>query len=91
MKQSKYTKAQRIFAMTGVILLVLLYMCTLIFALLKNDYSRQLFTASIAATIAIPLMIHFFMMMTNIRRGKKLFDNPYPYRDQKDDEESEKK
>lgn len=85
MQQSKYTKTQRIFAMAGVILLVLLYLCTLIFAFLKSDYAKHLFFACVAATIAIPLMIHFFMMMTNIKRGKGVFDNPYPYRDPKED------
>lgn len=84
MHKSKYTKSQRILAITGVIILVLLYLCTLIFACLKNEYAKHLFIASLASTIAVPLIIHFFLMMTNIKRGKGVFDNPYPYRDKEE-------
>lgn len=84
MHQSKYTKLQRILAIAGVILLVLLYLCTLIFALMKSEYAKYLFIASLASTVAVPLMIHFFLMMANIKRGRGIFDNPYPYRDQEE-------
>lgn len=74
-------KAKRILALLGVIVLVGLYLMTLVFAFMKNAYSMHLFIASIAATIAIPLMIHLFLMINNVRHGKKVFDNPYSYRD----------
>ena len=81
MHPSNYTKTQSILAFTGVIILVLLYICTLIFSLMKHEYAKHLFLASLAATVAVPLMIHFLMMMINVKRGKGIFDNPYPYRD----------
>ena len=82
----KHSKSQRITALIGVILLVSLYVLSLVFALIKSPYSLQMFLVSVASTIAIPLMIHFFMMLKNVREGRKLFDNPYTYRDAPKDE-----
>lgn len=51
-------KAQRIFALLGVILLVLLYVSTLIFAFLDSSASMGLFKISIAGTIFIPVILY---------------------------------
>lgn len=77
-------KAKRILALSGVVILVAMYLLTLVFALMKNEYSMRMFIASVAATIAVPLIIHLFLMINNVREGRKLFDNPYTYRDKKD-------
>ena len=79
-------KLKRIIALTGVFILLAMYLLTLYFAVIKSDFSQNLFIASLCSTIAIPLMIHLFLILTNIRNGKKLFDNPYSYRDKPDDE-----
>lgn len=84
MQPPKYTKTQRILALTGVIILVLLYLCTLVFSFLKSEFAKHLFLASLLSTIAVPLIIHLFMMMTNSRRGRGILENPYPYRDKEE-------
>ncbi len=77
-------KLKRILALGGVVILVALYLLTLVFALLKTPYSIQMFYASVTATIAVPIIIHLFLMIHNVREGRKAFDNPYTYRDKKD-------
>ncbi len=51
-------KAQRIFALLGVILLVLMYVSTLIFAFLDSSATMGLFKISIAGTIFIPVILY---------------------------------
>lgn len=48
---------KRILAMIGVIILVLLYILTLITAILDSSLNMGLFWASVAATILIPLLM----------------------------------
>lgn len=74
-------KTKRILALAGVIILVLLYVLTLVFALIKSEHSLQLFLISAVSTIAIPLIIHFLLMLINVKNGGKVFDSPYTYRD----------
>ncbi len=74
-------KAKRILALAGVILLAALYVASLIFALIGSPYAMRLFLLSVLLTIIVPVMIHLLLMMMNIRRGKKLYDEPYSYRE----------
>ena len=59
-------KAQRIFALLGVILLVLLYVSTLIFAFLDSSASMGLFKISIAGTIFIPVILYAMTIFHNL-------------------------
>ena len=70
-------KVKRILAIIGVIILVMMYVLTLVFALMKSQYSFQLFIASAFCTVAVPFMIHLLLVLINIKNGGKLFDNPY--------------
>ncbi len=82
-------KARRILALIGVILLALLYISTLVLAILGNENTMNLFILSIACTIMIPLIIHLFMMLTNARKGKSVMDETYSYREKKEDDKNE--
>jgi hypothetical protein len=63
---SKYTKGQRILAMTGVILLALLYIATLISALLATPATHTLFRVSILSSILVPLLIWGYMLVAKM-------------------------
>lgn len=57
-------KARQIIALIGVILLVLLYVSTLVFAIVDKSSSMKLFQTSVIATIIVPVLIWtvtFFM------------------------------
>ena len=57
-------KARQIIALIGVILLVLLYVSTLVLAIVDKSSSMKLFQASVIATIIVPVLIWtvtFFM------------------------------
>lgn len=51
-------KIKRILAITGVILLVSLYLITLISAITASEHSSALFQASIFSTVAIPIFLY---------------------------------
>lgn len=73
-------KLKRILAMTGVIILAALYISTLILALIGSEKTFQLLIVAVFCTIAIPIMIHLLLMMLNVRRGRRLYDEPYDYK-----------
>ncbi len=77
--------AKRILALAGVILLAALYICSLIFAIIGSPMATRLFLLSVLMTIIVPVMIHMLLMMINIRHGKKLYDEPYSYKEKSDD------
>ncbi len=62
----KHTKGQRILAMTGVILLVLLYIVTLISALLSTPVAPTLFKVCIFSSLLIPLLIWGNMLIAKL-------------------------
>lgn len=57
---------KRIFAMAGVVLLVLLYIVTLVCAIINSPFSVQLFKASVAMTIIIPVLIFGYRLIYKI-------------------------
>ncbi|MCR4908392.1 MAG: hypothetical protein K5985_06120 [Lachnospiraceae bacterium] len=76
---------KRILALAGVVLLAALYIASLVFAVIGSPWAMRLFLLSVLLTIIIPVMIHLLLMMINIRRGKKLYDEPYSYKEKKND------
>ena len=78
-------KAKRIAALTGVILLAGMYLLTLILAVLGNENTVNLFIASVACTIMVPIMIHLFLMLLNARKGKNVMDETYSYKEKSDE------
>ena len=55
-------KTKRILALVLVVLLVLLYLSTLVFALLDAPVFTSLLKASIAATILLPVLLYGFLL-----------------------------
>ena len=64
-------KAKRILALSGVILLVAMYVATLVFALLDSPNSFVLFKASIYCTIVIPVIVYSGTLIFNNAARKK--------------------
>lgn len=56
-------KFKQILAGTSVVLLVLMYLCTLIFALTDNPKTMGFFKASVALTILIPVLSYAGILM----------------------------
>ena len=54
--------AKRILAMAGIVILVLLYVVTLISALIGTEFARSLFYASLFSTFFVPVMIWVFLL-----------------------------
>ena len=55
-------KLKRISALLGVFILIAMYLCTLIFALVASD----LLKASIAATIFVPVILYGLLLVTRL-------------------------
>ncbi|MCR5267418.1 MAG: hypothetical protein K6E16_02755 [Lachnospiraceae bacterium] len=53
-------------ALIAAILLVLLYILTLVFAIIDSPFTRELFFASVSLTIALPVMIFVIRWFRNV-------------------------
>ncbi|WP_346663838.1 hypothetical protein [uncultured Merdimonas sp.] len=56
-------KTKRILALAGAVLLILLYLCTLVFALIDHPAARDLLRASVACTILIPVLLYGYLLI----------------------------
>lgn len=61
---------KRILAVIGVIILVGMYVCTLVFALIGSPASGDLLKASVAATILIPVLLYGFILISRLLKDK---------------------
>lgn len=66
-----YTKRQRIAALIGVILLVLLYLAALVCAVFDFDGTGRLFAACLFATISIPILLWIYIGLYGKVSGKR--------------------
>ncbi len=57
---------KKIIAILGIIALVGLYLCTLIFAFLDSELSFQLLQVSIFCSVAIPILLYVCNMLYKI-------------------------
>lgn len=64
-------KAKRILALSGVVLLVAMYVATLVFALMDSPNSFVLFKASVYCTIVIPVIVYSGTLIFNNAGRKK--------------------
>jgi hypothetical protein len=60
-----------------------MYAATLILAVAGSEHTMNLFMLSILLTILVPLIIHLFLMMLNVRKGRGIMDETYTYREKK--------
>lgn len=77
-KQSTKKKitSKQIVALTGVVLLVLLYLLTLGASILDSTASAQWFRISLAATIVLPLLIWIYSWMYGRLTNKPAIGDP---------------
>lgn len=68
-------KSIRILALLGVILLVLLYVSTLIFALIDNPVADDCLKAAVAATILLPVVLYGFVVIHRLITSDDSDDN----------------
>ena len=59
-------KFKRFLALLGVILLILLYLSTLIFALMDSELATGLFKVSVAGTILIPVLLYGILLFRRL-------------------------
>ncbi len=59
-------KAKRILALVGALLLICMYVCTLIFALIDSPAASGLFKASVAATILVPVLLYAYILIARL-------------------------
>ena len=84
--QNKKTKmtSKQIFAIIGIILLVLLYVVTLFAAIFDSSASHVLFATCLLATVAIPLLIWIYTWMFGKLTNRSTFADFPP--DEKENE-----
>lgn len=63
-------KAKRVLALAGVIILVILYIITLVSAVLATPATRDFFMASLIATIMIPILIYVYILIYRLVTGR---------------------
>ena len=78
--QNKKTKmtSKQIFAIIGIILLVLLYVVTLFAAIFDSSASHVLFATCLLATVAIPLLIWLYTWMFGKLTNRSTFADFHP-------------
>ena len=69
-------RTKRILALAGAILLLLMYMSTLIFALMDSPAATGFLKASIAATILIPVLLYGYILIARLLKGRGMDENP---------------
>ena len=69
-KGSVMKKAKRILALAGAVLLICMYVCTLIFALIDSPAAGGLFKASVAATILIPVLLYAYLLVARLLKNR---------------------
>lgn len=69
----KKITSKQIVAMVGVILLVLMYLVTLVVAIVDSSASGKLFALCLYATIAVPILIWIYTWMYGKLTGKHTF------------------
>ena len=65
-------KARQILALCGILFLVALYVCTLIFALIDDPHTFTLLRGAIGATIIIPVMLWVIGIFLKIGKPENL-------------------
>lgn len=56
-------KGKRIIAGAGAILLILMYVATLIFALIDHPAAHNLFIGSLVCTGVVPVLLYIYMLL----------------------------
>lgn len=76
-KKTKMTSKQ-IFAIIGIVVLVLLYVVTLLAAIFDSSATHALFATCLLATVAIPLLIWIYTWMFGKLTNRSTFADFHP-------------
>lgn len=71
MKQHKLSTARRVLAMVGIALIVLMYLATLIFAIVDPTQSKSWLMASIFTTFFVAFVLYAFNMLLKMIQDRK--------------------
>ncbi len=82
---------KRVLAILGIIILIGLYAAAFVLAIANSPDTGRMFMAAIVCTVMIPVMIHLFLMMNNVRKGKDVLDETYSYRDKESEDKKNSK
>lgn len=63
-------KTKRILALTGALLLICMYLCTLVAALIDFPRADDLLKASVACTILIPVLLYGYILIAHLLSNK---------------------
>ena len=63
-------KLKRILAIIAVVILVLMYVVTLVFAITDNAATMSMFKASLAITMIVPIFIYANQLIYRLLKGK---------------------
>lgn len=63
-------KLKRILAIVAVVILVLMYVVTLVFAITDNAATMSMFKASLAITMFVPIFIYANQLIYRLLKGK---------------------
>ena len=64
----KYTRLQRRLALGGAILLILLYLSTLVFALMDHPLTPNFLMASVFLTVVVPVSVYGLILITRMMK-----------------------
>ena len=62
-------KLKRILAILGILVLAGMYLASLIFAIIDHPLKTSLLSASLYATIVIPVLLYVFLFVAKLLRG----------------------
>lgn len=82
-KKTKMTSKQ-IFAIVGIVVLVLLYIVTLFAAIFDSSATHALFASCLLATMAVPLLIWIYTWMYGKLTNRSTFADFHPEEKNKD-------
>lgn len=69
-KQKTFLKVRRIAAWVGITVLALLYLSTLVLALIGTEASRTLLKFSILSTFVVPVLMYGYILMYRVLNGR---------------------
>lgn len=70
MKKNKITTFRRILAMIGIILIVLMYLATLVFAFIDPTQSKSWLAASVFTTFFVAFVLYAFNLLLKMIQDK---------------------
>lgn len=74
--KNKSNKSRQVLAISGVVLLVGLYIAALVLSLIKNDFAQKMLVVALAGTLFIPILLYFILMFMKLSAKKSEAEEP---------------